>query len=97
MTLTQKDLERLWPEGPAAAYRATAERLAELDRATTCPATPPDAQTCWDLRHAIQDLMRVEADRIEVQRRAKGLDPRSWLLTSRATNKFCRIVLEGAR
>lgn len=97
MTLTQRDLERLWPEGPAAAYRATAQRLAEFDKAVWCPATLPDAQICWDLRYAVQGLMRVEADQIEVTRRVEGLSPTSWLLTSRPANMFCRIVLEGVR
>ncbi len=97
MTLSQKDLERLWPEGPVVAYRATAERLADFDQAVVCPATLPDAQVCWDLRWAVLGMMKVEAERIEVTRRAKGLSTKSWLLTSRATNMFCRIVLEGAR
>lgn len=97
MTLTHEDLEQLWPEGPATAYRATAERLAAFEDGTTCPATLPAAQQCWDVRHAVRGLMRIEADRLENDCRVHGLNPRSWLRTSRPVNMFARIFLEGVR
>jgi hypothetical protein len=98
MVMSQHDLERLWPEGPAFAYRATIERLAEFEDGTTCPATLPAAQQCWDVRGAVQGLLREEANRLESARygRGPGLQ-RTWLMTSRAVNMFCRIFLEGAR
>lgn len=97
MTLTQEELERQWPEGPVMAYRATAERLAAFDPAMVCPAMLPAAQPCWDMRAAIQGLMRVEAERLDVVRRSNGISTTTWLMTSRATNTFCRIVLDGVR
>jgi hypothetical protein len=97
MALTHEDLERLWPEGPAFAYRAAVERLGEFADDTTCPATLPSAQQCWDVRHAVRGLLRIEAERLDNDRRVHGLDPRSWLLTSRPVTMFARIFLEGAR
>ncbi len=97
MTLTQKDLERLWPEGPVVAYRAAAQRLDSSDDAVMCPSTLSEAPVCWELRRAVRGLMELEADRIEVKRQAKRLNQRSWLLTSSNLNNICRVVLEGVR
>lgn len=97
MALSQEDLERLWPEGPAFAYRQAVDRLASFADGTMCPAKLPSAQQCWDFRYATQGLLRVEADRLEVTRRESGLNPKSWLMTSRAMNWFACIALEGAR
>jgi hypothetical protein len=97
MAMTHEDLERLWPEGPAFAYRATIERLAGFEDGTTCPATLPSAQQCWDIRYAVQGLLRVEAARLDNECQVHGLNPRSWLRTSRPVTMFARIFLEGAR
>ena len=97
MALSQEDLERLWPEGPAFAYRQAVERLASFADGTMCPGTLPSAQQCWDFRYAAQGLLRVEAERVKVARREAGLSPKSWLMTSRAVNNFACIALEGVR
>lgn len=97
MTLSQRDLERQWPEGPVVAYRVAAQRLDSSDEAVACPATLSDAPVCWELRGAVRGLMELEAQRIETTRQAKRLNPRSWLLTSSDLNNICRVVLDGVR
>lgn len=97
MVLAHDELEALWPEGPVFAYRAAIERLASFEDGTTCPATLPSAQQCWNYRYATQGLLRVEAERVELDRRVNNTDPSSWLGTSRPVNMFARIALEGAR
>lgn len=97
MALSHKDLEGLWHEGPAFAYRQAIERLAAYGSEVMCPAKLPEAQQCWDLRYAVQGLLRIEAERIDLAHRVDGTDPQSWLGTSRPVNMFARIVLEGAR
>lgn len=97
MALSHEDLEALWPEGPVFAYRQAVERLASFADGTMCPAMLPAAQQCWDFRYATQGLLRIEAERVEVERRAAGTNPRSWLGTSRPVNVFACIALEGVR
>lgn len=97
MALSHKELESIWHEGPAFAYRQAVERLAAYGPEVMCPATLPAAQQCWDLRIAVMGLLRLEAERVDLVHRAAGTDPRSWLGTSRPVNSFACIVLEGAR
>lgn len=84
MALKMKELEALWPEGPAFAYRAAADQLAA-------------GSGCRELRRAAQELLRLEADHVELNRLAKGLDPTSWLMTTREVSRFACIALEGVR
>jgi len=97
VTLSQQDLEGLWYEGPVFAYRQAIERLAAYADDVQCPGTLPAAQVCWDLRLATQGLLRFEADHLEKVQQQEGLNPRSWLGTSRQANVFACIVLDGAR
>jgi hypothetical protein len=97
MALTMDQLEERWPEGPVFTYRAAVERLVSFADGTMCPGTLPAAQQCWDFRVAASGLLRLEAERIANERLAHNLNPRSWLMTSRAVNWFACIALEGAR
>jgi hypothetical protein len=95
--MTHEDLELLWPEGPAFTYRAAIDRLQSYDPAVVCPAKLPEAQMCWDLRLAVQGVLRITALEIEAVRKVSRVSPESWLMTSRAINGLCRVVLEGVR
>lgn len=84
MALKLKELEALWPEGPVFTYRAAADQLAA-------------GSGCGELRQAAQELLRLEAAHVEVNRLAKGIDPTSWLMVTREVARFACIALEGVR
>lgn len=95
--MTHRELELLWPEGPAFAYRAAVDRLLSYDEAVVCPAKLPEGQMCGELRLAVQGVLRLAALEIEADRKAANVSPATWLMTSRPVNGLCRVVLEGVR